>query len=70
MWRLPRVLLWPLYGFSFPRVGRRGLVAQILAWWRALRTEPEVYVFEVTGAVLILVDVWAYLMIRWPNGLR
>lgn len=61
MWRLPRVLLWPLYGFSFPRVGRRGLVAQILAWWRALRTEPGVYVFELAGALLmVLFYIWRY----------
>jgi hypothetical protein len=61
MWRLPRVLLWPLYGFSFPRVGRRGLVAQILAWCQVLRTEPRVYVFEVAGAMLILFYIWRYL---------
>jgi len=61
MWRLPRVLLWPFYGFSFPRVGRRGFMAQILAWWQALRTQPGVYGFEAAGAMLILVYLWRYL---------
>jgi len=65
MWRMPRVLLWPFYGFSFPRVGRRRFMPQILAWCQALRTHPGVYGFEAAGAMLILVYLWRYLL---PSG--
>jgi len=57
MWRLPRVVFWPLYGFAFPRVGRRGFRAQIQAWWHSLWTDPRVFLTEVVGAIFILVYV-------------
>ena len=58
MWRLPRVLFWPMYGFTFPRVGHRGFRVQIQAWWRTLWTDPRVFVTELIGAASIV----AYLL--------
>ena len=57
MWRLPRVLFWPLYGFAFPRVGRRGFIAQVRSWWHTLWTEPRVFLTEVVGTVFIVAYV-------------
>ncbi|HUW65296.1 MAG TPA: metal-dependent hydrolase [Spirochaetia bacterium] len=53
MWQMPKVLLWPLYGFSFPVVGKPGL-GQIPVWWHMLLGDPWVYVSEVIGGLILL----------------
>ncbi|OAT85108.1 metal-dependent hydrolase, partial [Desulfotomaculum copahuensis] len=53
MWQMPRVLFWPLFGFAFPVVGRHGFLAQLLAWWHTLWTNPGVFVPEILGAVIL-----------------
>ena len=57
MWRLPRVLFWPFFGFSFPTGRRRGFRKQVLAWWHTLWAHPQWYVTEIAGTVVILAYV-------------
>jgi inner membrane protein len=54
IWQLPQVLFWPLYGFAFPVVGRSGIIAQLVAWWHTLWTNPMVFVPEIIGLAIIL----------------
>ncbi len=53
MWQMPKILLWPLYGFGFPVVGEPGL-AQIPVWWHMLLTDAWVYVPEMIGGLILL----------------
>lgn len=61
MWLEPQTLLWPLYGFAFPR-------ADITHWLQdmihALLTEAEVYVPELVGAAILAWFVVAVLRRR------
>ncbi|MFC1977939.1 metal-dependent hydrolase [Chloroflexota bacterium] len=50
MWRTPQTLFWPVYGFSFPR---SDLTAWIPNMLKALLTNPQVYVPEVLGAIIL-----------------
>jgi len=54
IWQLPRVLFWPLYGFTFPTVGRSGILSQLAAWWHTLWTTPGVFIPEIIGVAIIL----------------
>ena len=53
MWLYPRTLLWPLYGFSFPK-GEVQLVTWLGGLLHALFTEPSVYVSEITGGMILI----------------
>lgn len=71
MWQMPRVLFWPLYGFAFPVVGRHGFLAQLLAWWHTLWTNPVVLAPEMLGAaILVLFAARLWLSGSWGAFLR
>lgn len=59
MWGDPHTLLWPAYGFSFPKVDITNWAPSIL---HALFTNPQVYIPELAGVVIL---VWlAQLLLR------
>jgi hypothetical protein len=51
MWRNPRTLLWPAYGFAFERTDVTDWIPDIL---HALTTNPGVYVPELVGAAILV----------------
>lgn len=51
MWQTPQTLLWPLFGFSFPKEDITGWLSDTL---HALLTEPSVYIPELLGAIIII----------------
>jgi len=51
MWRSPRTLLWPIYGFSFERMDLTHWVSNLLY---ALQTNAQVYVPELVGLVILV----------------
>jgi inner membrane protein len=55
MWLTPQTLLWPLFGFAFPKEDITGWLPDIL---HALLTDPAVYVPELIGAVILIWFVW------------
>ncbi len=50
MWRTPRTLFWPVYGFTFDRMDLTNWIPNIL---HALVTDPQVYVPELVGMVIL-----------------
>jgi inner membrane protein len=52
MWQTPQTLFWPLLGFSFPKEDLEGWVSNI---WKALFSDPHLYIPEVVGLVVLLV---------------
>jgi len=50
MWLDPGTLLWPIYGFTFPKVD---LSNWTLNMWHMLQTDPAVYVPEIVGAIIL-----------------
>ena len=61
MWRTPKTLLWPLLGLNFERANVTGWLPMII---RALLTDPEVYVPELVGAMILL---W-FVYVLWRQG--
>jgi inner membrane protein len=56
MWQSPQTLLWPLYGWEFPRFYEPDIIG---LWVSMLKSNPEVYIPEFLGAAIILVfGVW------------
>jgi membrane-bound metal-dependent hydrolase YbcI (DUF457 family) len=51
MWLEPRTLLWPLYGYIFPRGDPTDWIWNILY---ALRTDPGEYIPEIVGAAILV----------------
>lgn len=55
MWLTPRTLLWPLYGFAFPK-------AELTDWmqniFRALLRNPGVYIPEIVGGIILILFLW------------
>ena len=51
MWRSPRTLLWPIYGFAFEKLDLTRWIQGIL---HALLTNPAVYVPELIGAAILI----------------
>ena len=51
MWLTPKTLLWPAFGFSFPREDAAGWLSSIL---QGLVTKPELYVTELVGGVILI----------------
>ncbi|MFC2004715.1 metal-dependent hydrolase [Chloroflexota bacterium] len=51
MWRAPRTLFWPIYGFAF---GRADLTDWIPNMFYALMTDPQVYVPELVGIAILI----------------
>ena len=61
MWRTPQTLLWPLLGLSFERANVTGWLPRII---HALLTDPEVYVPELVGVMILL---W-FVYVLWRQG--
>jgi inner membrane protein len=55
MWLEPRTFLWPLYGFSFPRMDITNWTWDILY---ELLTYPPVWIPELAGAVIVGYFIW------------
>ncbi len=55
MWQMPRVLLWPLFGTTFPQVGKEVGINQIVDWWQMLFKDAWVYVPEIIGGVILFI---------------
>lgn len=55
MWLVPRIVLWPVYGFSFPP-------EDVSEWGRKmlheLLTSPGIYVPELIGTVILVWFIW------------
>ena len=51
MWRTPRTLFWPGFGFGFSRADISDWIPNIL---HALVSDPEVYVPELLGAAILI----------------
>jgi len=64
MWQVPQTLFWPLVGFSFPREELAGWAGNI---WNALFSNPQVYIPEILGLLILLVLV-IYLIKRRRLG--
>ncbi len=59
MWRAPRTLLWPIYGFTFDRIDLTGWAGSML---HALLTDPPTWVTELAGAAVLF---WfAFVLLR------
>jgi len=52
MWFTPRTLLWPAYGWAFERTDLSNWLQNVLY---ALRTNPGVYIPEITGAIILII---------------
>lgn len=50
MWQTPVTLFWPVLGFSFPKEELEGWAGNI---WKALFSDPRVYVPELIGLALL-----------------
>lgn len=50
MWLDPGTLLWPIYGFTFPKVD---LSNWTLNMWHMLQTDPAIYVPELVGMIIL-----------------
>jgi len=55
MWLWPPTLLWPLYGFAFPKVYIPGWLDRM---WDALLSNPAIYVPEIIGGAVLVLFLW------------
>ena len=55
MWLTPQTLFWPLYGFTFEKIDLGSWIPDI---FRALTSNPLVYLPELMGFVLIVWLMW------------
>ncbi len=51
MWHAPRTLFWPIYGFTFDRMGLTDWIPSML---HTLMTDPQVYIPEVVGTAVLV----------------
>ncbi len=51
MWRAPRTLLWPIFGFAFTKIDLTHWMSNMLY---ALVTDPETYITELVGAAILI----------------
>ena len=58
MWEMPKTLLWPIFGIAFEGMDPTYWLGNIL---QALLREPEVYVPEIIGFVVLVWFVWELL---------
>ena len=61
MWRMPQTLLWPLFGFTFPKFSLTNWVPNI---FQLLLTDPATYVPELVGGAILILFVWVLLSNR------
>ena len=52
MWRTPTTLLWPAYGWAFPKENTTNWIPQVL---HGVVADPSVYVPEIIGIVILVV---------------
>jgi hypothetical protein len=65
MWRLPEALLWPAYGFAFKRIV---LTDWARRTWLNLLTDPEIYIPEIVGGVILVLFLWVLVRSRSLPG--
>ena len=54
IWRAPQTLLWPLFGFAFPKTAPDLLIHWTQNMLYVLRTYPSVYMPEIIGALILI----------------
>ena len=57
MWLAPHIILWPLYGWSFPQ-GNQDIILWIEDMLMGLITNPGTYIPEIIGALMLLFLIW------------
>lgn len=55
MWQAPETLLWPVFGFAFPKGDVTGWIPGIL---ETLLSNPAVYITEMIGAGILIWFAW------------
>ena len=55
MWRNPKTLFWPLFGFAFEKIELTGWTGGI---FYALLNDPAVYIPELVGGAILLLFAW------------
>lgn len=60
-WVMPEVFLWPAFGVSLQAAGAAGFVPWVGEMLQLLR-EPQVYIGEILGFFLILLNAFGYLI--------
>jgi len=58
MWKEPKTLFWPICGIAFERIETTNWIGNK---WLILLSEPEVYVPEIVGFVVLVWFVWELL---------
>jgi inner membrane protein len=61
MWLAPETLLWPLYGFTFPKANLSHWLGNILV---SLLAAPSTYIPEIIGAVVLGIFLWQLIHLR------
>ena len=62
MWSLPQIILYPAYGWTFPR---QSFTPDV--WFDALLHDPYVQFGEVAGVAILVAFVWIYRLGSWPS---
>jgi membrane-bound metal-dependent hydrolase YbcI (DUF457 family) len=65
MWTRKETLLWPVLGRSFYPSGAGNLSQALSSWWKALSSNPSVYIPEIAGALILSLFLLA--LIRKKN---
>jgi inner membrane protein len=52
MWQTPETFFWPLYGWSFPKIGTSN---RLTYWWSELSSDPYTYSTEIIGLLITLI---------------
>ncbi len=63
MWLAPHILLWPLYGWSFPQ-GNPDILLWMEEMLTGLITNPGTYIPEIVGAVVLLIFIWRLIRLK------
>lgn len=64
MWLTPQTLFWPLFGWEFPKLNLEDYAGYI---WNALLHDPQAYVPEVIGIVILAGFFLYFRMYRLEN---
>ena len=67
MWLASHTLLWPLYGWSFPRVDSNILLF-IKNMLIELISSPGTYISEIIGAIVLLIFTWQLIRLKSLNS--
>lgn len=55
MWEYPQIFLWPFFGWGFAEGVRENFIH---VWLSMLFSQPEVYLPELAGIVILLIFAW------------